>query len=220
VTTPDAPDQTLIGYARVSTAEQNLDMQTTALIRAGVAPNMIFVDTIGGATKKRRIGRESALRQLRPGDTLLVWKMDRISRSLFDLMTLLNDLEEMGAKFRSLTEPMIDTTTPMGRMLVGVIGAIAQFERDLIQQRSLEGVRRAQERGVRFGQPTIFTADVQAKIEVWIRDDKLSAKQIATRLGCHEGTVRRVYTFPVLEAIRSGNKVTLKIASKDKKQPS
>jgi DNA invertase Pin-like site-specific DNA recombinase len=200
----------------VSTAEQNLDMQTTALVRAGVAPSMIFSDTIGGATKKRRLGRESALRQLRPGDTLIVWKMDRISRSLFDLMTLLNTLEEMGAKFRSLTEPMIDTTTPMGRMLVGVIGAIAQFERDLIQQRSKEGVKRAQERGVRFGQPTIFTPENQAKIALWIQAGE-SAKQIALRLGCHEGTVRRVYTFPVLEAIRSGRKVTLKIASKDKK---
>ena len=216
MTTPEAPNSTLIGYARVSTAEQNLDMQTAALIKAGVAPNMIFADTIGGATKKQRKGRESALRQLRPGDTLLVWKMDRISRSLFDLMTLLNTLEDMGAKFRSLTEPMIDTTSPMGRMMVGVIGAIAQFERDLIQQRSIEGVRRAQERGVRFGQPTIFTTENQAKIAEWIQAGE-SAKQIAVRLGCHEGTVRRVYTFPVLEAIRSGRKVTLKIASKDKK---
>jgi DNA invertase Pin-like site-specific DNA recombinase len=218
VTTPETQTSTLIGYARISTAEQSLDMQTAALIKAGVDPRMIFSDTIGGTTKKQRKGRESALRQLRAGDTLLVWKMDRISRSLFDLMTLLNTLEEMGAKFRSLTEPMIDTTTPMGRMLVGVIGAIAQFERDLIQQRSKEGVRRAQERGVRFGQPTIFTPENQAKIAVWIREGQ-SAKQIAVRLGCHEGTVRRVYTFPVLEAIRSGRKVSLKITSKDKGQP-
>jgi DNA invertase Pin-like site-specific DNA recombinase len=217
VTTPEPPEGALIGYARVSTAEQNLDMQTTALIKAGVAPNMIFSDTIGGATKKQRVGRERALRQLRSGDTLLVWKMDRISRSLFDLMTLLNTLEDMGAKFRSLTEPMIDTTSPMGRMMVGVIGAIAQFERDLIQQRSIEGVRRAQERGVRFGQPTIFTPENQEKIAAWIQAGE-SAKQIALRLRCHEGTVRRVYPFHVLEAIRSGKKVTINTASKDKRQ--
>lgn len=216
MTTPEAPSGTLIGYARVSTAEQNLDMQTTALTRAGVDPSNIFADTLSGSTKKRRMGRESAMRQLRPGDTLLVWKMDRISRSLFDLMSLLNAIEEKGAKFRSLTEPMIDTTNPMGRMLVGVIGAIAQFERDLIQQRSKEGVRRAQERGVVFGQPTIFTPGVQDKIAGWIRDGK-PIPWIATQLSCHPGTIRRVYPFHVLEAIRSGKKVTIKTASKDKR---
>lgn len=200
----------------MSTAEQNLDMQTTALIRAGVDQSNIFVDTLSGSTKKRRTGREVAMRQLRPGGTLLVWKMDRISRSLFDLMSLLNAIEEKGAKFRSLTEPMIDTTNPMGRMLVGVIGAIAQFERDLIQQRSREGVRRAQERGVVFGQPTIFTPSVQDKIAGWIRDDK-PIPWIAKQLNCHPGTIRRVYPFHVLEAIRSGKKFTIKTTSKDKK---
>jgi DNA invertase Pin-like site-specific DNA recombinase len=217
VTTPETQTGNLIGYARVSTAEQNLDMQTTALIRAGVDPGMIFIDTISGATNKLRPGRASAMRQLRKGDTLLVWKTDRVSRSLFDLLTLLNSIDERGAKFRSLTEPMMDTTTPLGCMFIGVVGAIAQFERDLIAQRTRDGVKSAQERGVRFGQPTIFTPEVQERIAGWIQDGH-STNQIAVRLGCHKGTVSRVYPLHVLEAIRSGKKVTINTKSKTKRK--
>ena len=178
---------------------------------------MIFTDTISGATNKARPGRASALRQLRKGDTLLVWKTDRVSRSLFDLLTLLNSLDERGAKFRSLTEPMMDTTTPLGCMFISVVGAIAQFERDLIAQRTREGVKRAQERGVRFGQPTIFTPEVQDKVAMWIREGR-TMPWIATQLDCHPGTIRRVYPFHVLEAIRSGKKITINTASKDKRK--
>ena len=217
MTTSETHEGALIGYARVSTAEQNLDMQTAALLKAGAS--VIFSDTISGTTNKARPGRASAMRQIREGDTLLVWKTDRVSRSLFDLLTLLNMLNERGAKFRSLTEPMMDTTTPLGCMFISVVGAIAQFERDLIAQRTREGVKRAQERGVRFGQPTIFTPENQEKIAAWIQAGE-SAKQIAMRLRCHEGTVRRVYPFHVLEAIRSGKKVTINTASKDKRQQS
>lgn len=211
--TPDDQPGTLIGYARVSTSEQNLDLQTDALIRAGVDRAMIFTDKVSGIAK-RRPGRDSAIRQARPGDTLVVWKLDRVSRSLLDLLTLLQALEAAGIKFRSLTETL-DTSGPMGRAVVAILGAVAQLERDMIQQRSKAGVKRAMERGVRFGQPTIFTDAVQAKIAVWVREQK-PIPWIANQLKCHPGTIRRVYTFPVLEALRAGKKVHLQIQSKDR----
>lgn len=209
-------DGTLIGYCRVSTEDQNLGLQIDALTRAGVDPAMIFTDKVSGDAK-RRPGRDTAVRQCRAGDTLVVWKLDRISRSVIDLLTLLNSLEDKGIKFKSLTDP-IDTTGPMGRAVVTILGAVAQLERDLIRQRTQAGVTRAMANGVRFGQPTIFTPEVQAKVWQWVHDGE-SAKQVAKRLGCHEGTVRRVYTFPVLEAIRAGKKPKIVTTSRDKKQP-
>jgi len=144
--TPTDEGGTLVGYCRVSTEDQNLGLQVDALARAGVAPNMIFTDKVSGVAK-RRPGRDLAIRQCRPGDTLVVWKLDRISRSVLDLLTLLNGLEERGIKFKSLTDP-IDTTGPMGRAVVTILGAVAQLERDLIRQRTQAGVNRAMERGV------------------------------------------------------------------------
>jgi DNA invertase Pin-like site-specific DNA recombinase len=198
----------------VSTAEQNLDLQTDALIRAGVDRANIFTDKVSGIAKKRP-GRDLAIRQCREGDTLVVWKLDRISRSLLDLLTLLDRLTASGVKFKSLTETL-DISGPMGRAVVAILGAVAQLERDMIQQRSRAGVARAIERGVKFGQPTIFTPEVQAKVWQWIHDGE-SVKDVAKRLGCHEGTVRRIYTFPVLEAIRAGKKPKINTHSKDKK---
>lgn len=214
--TPQTYDPDLVGYARVSTKEQNLDMQIEALKRAGVDPKMIFTDQLSGIAKKRP-GRDLAIRQCREGQTLIVWKLDRVSRSLLDLLTLLNKLEKDGVKFKSLTE-QIDTSGPMGRMLVAVLGAIAQFERDIIQMRSQAGVTRAMERGTKFGQPTIFTPEVQAKIAEWVRKGE-AVPWMATQLKCHPGTIRRVYTLPVLEAIRAGKKPKIVTTSRDKKQP-
>lgn len=214
--TPQQYDPDLIGYARVSTKEQNLDMQIEALKRAGVDPKMIFTDQLSGIAKKRP-GRDLAIRQCREGQTLVVWKLDRVSRSLLDLLTLLNKLEKDGVKFKSLTE-QIDTSGPMGRMLVAVLGAIAQFERDIIQMRTQTGVTRAQERGTKFGQPTIFTPETQEKIAGWVRANE-TVPWMAKQLNCHPGTIRRVYTLPVLEAIRAGKTPKLKITSKDKRKP-
>jgi DNA invertase Pin-like site-specific DNA recombinase len=207
-------DPTLIGYVRVSSEEQNLDLQIEAMKRAGVDPQMIFKDKVSGIAA-RKPGREQAIRQCRPGDTLVVWKLDRVSRSLLDLLKLMEALDAEKIGFRSLTET-IDTSTPIGRMFVGVLGSIAQFERDIIQMRSQAGVDRAIERGVKFGQPTIFTPETKEKIKVWVRENR-TIPWIAGQLKCHPGTIRRVYTFPVLEAIRAGKNPKIVTTSKDRK---
>jgi DNA invertase Pin-like site-specific DNA recombinase len=150
----------LVGYARVSTIEQNLDMQVEALRRAGVAQERIHVEKLSASNKKRP-KLDWAISVLRPGDVLVVWKLDRIARSLSDMLYRVQQIETAGAGFKSLTE-QIDTTTPAGRLLLHVIGSLAQFERDLVVQRTRAGVAAAKARGVVFGQPKKLD-DTQAK---------------------------------------------------------
>ena len=129
----------LIGYARVSTEEQSLELQIEALKRAGVQAENIHVEKVSAASQKRR-KLEWSLGLLRPGDTLVVWKLDRLARNILDLYRILGIIEENGAKFRSITEA-IDTATPIGRLLFTLLGAVAQFERDLIVERTKAGMR-------------------------------------------------------------------------------
>ena len=139
----------LIGYARVSTEEQNLDMQIQHLEKAGVPRSSIHVEKVSAAVS-RRPKLEWAIEGLREGDTLVCYKMDRIARSLADLMKRIKQIEDSGANLRSSTEN-IYTTTSCGRLIFHVLGALAEFERDLIRERTRAGVKAAQERGVRFG---------------------------------------------------------------------
>lgn len=177
----------LVGYARVSTEEQNLDMQRHALLRAGVHPDAIFEEILSGAST-RRPQRDLLLKRVRPGMTLVVWKLDRISRSLLDLLTFMKRLEELQVGFRSLQDS-IDTNTPAGRVMLAMLGAFAQFERDLIAQRTRAGVMRAKERGVRFGQPTRFTPDKVEQAEALIAAG-LSVKAVAKRMNFAMATIR------------------------------
>lgn len=140
----------LVGYARVSTAGQDVTLQVQALERAGCA--RIFTDTASGATTARP-ALDEALRYVRPGDTLVVWKLDRLGRSLRHLLEVVDGLRERDVAFRSLTDS-IDTTTPAGRMLFSVIGALAEFERDLIRERTLAGLAAARLNGRRGGNRT------------------------------------------------------------------
>jgi DNA invertase Pin-like site-specific DNA recombinase len=158
----------LIGYARVSTIEQNLDMQEKALLAAGVKPQHLHVEKVS-ASSKLRPKLEWALTVLRPGDTLIVWKLDRFARSMQDLLKGLKIIERSGAGFRSITEH-IDTTTPAGMLMVHVLGALAQFERDLVVQRTRHGVAAAQARGVQFGQPKKLNAKQVAQCKRWRRE--------------------------------------------------
>src|SRR5882757_10908808 len=135
------------GYARVSTEDQNPAMQLSALQKAGC--KNIFKDELSGATTKRAALRR-CLKKLEHGDTLIVWKLDRLGRSLRDLITMLDDLKHRGVKFRSLTEA-IDTETPTGRAMWQMIGVLAELERSLISERTRAGVKDAQRRGVKFG---------------------------------------------------------------------
>jgi DNA invertase Pin-like site-specific DNA recombinase len=136
------------GYARVSTDDQNSAMQLTALRQAGC--KTVFEDEgISGATTKRP-ALLRCLKTLKPGDTLIVWKLDRLGRSLRDLITMLDDLKKRSVKFHSLTEA-IDTTTPTGRAMWQMIGVLAELERSLIVERTQAGMKEARRRGVKFG---------------------------------------------------------------------
>jgi len=145
----------LIGYARVSTAEQDTPLQTDALHKAGC--ERIFEDTVSGV-KADRHGLASALAYLRDGDVLAVWRLDRPGRSLPHLIETISALEARGVGFRSLTE-RIDTTTSGGRLVFHVFGALGQFERDLIRERTKAGLAAAAARGRKGGRKPIITAD-------------------------------------------------------------
>ena len=143
-----------IGYCRVSTEDQNLDLQLTALKRAGC--KRIFTDKATGAHVKRP-ELAKCLKALKAGDVLIVWKLDRLGRSLHDLIGLLDDLKTRDVAFRSVTES-IDTSTPTGRAMWQMVGMLAELERSLIQERTKAGRAAAQARGVKMGRKPLLNA--------------------------------------------------------------
>lgn len=143
-----------IGYARVSTEDQNPDLQLTALKQAGCT--RLFTDRATGAHVKRP-ELTKCLKALSEGDTLTVWKLDRLGRSLWDLISLLDDLKARGVAFRSLTEA-VDTTTPTGRAMWQMVGILAELERSLIQERTQAGRAAAVARGVKMGRKALLSA--------------------------------------------------------------
>jgi DNA invertase Pin-like site-specific DNA recombinase len=149
----------LVGYMRVSTDgdRQVLDLQRDALLGAGVDARHLFEDRASGS-RGDRAGLSKALTFIRSGDCLVVWKLDRLGRSLPHLLTTIADLKERGVAFRSLTE-QIDTTTPQGELLFHIFGALAQFERALIQERVQAGLAAARRRGRRGGRPVAIDAE-------------------------------------------------------------
>jgi DNA invertase Pin-like site-specific DNA recombinase len=143
----------LIGYARVSTHDQTLTLQQDALENAGC--NKIFTDTASGAKAERK-GLEQALHYVRKGDTLVVWRLDRLGRSLPHLIASMTTLEERGIGFKSLTEN-IDTTTSGGNLIFHIFGALVEFERNLIRERTTAGLLPARARGRKGGRPKVLT---------------------------------------------------------------
>ena len=144
------------GYARVSTEDQNPALQLAALKKAGCRAPLFKDEGLSGATTKRP-ALLRCLKKLKSGDTLVVWKLDRLGRNLRDLIYMLDDLSSRGIKFQSLTEA-IDTATPTGRAMWQMIGVLAELERSLIAERTRAGVKQAQKRGVRFGRKPKLTA--------------------------------------------------------------
>src|SRR5215469_10498334 len=151
---------TTIGYARVSTDGQTLQAQTEALHSAGCA--RIFAEKISGAYADRP-QLAKAIAALGEGDTLVVCKLDRLARSTRDLLNTLATISERGASFKSLSDSWADTTTPHGRLMVTVLGGLAEFERHLILSRTAEGRSRGQANGVRFGRKPSLTAYQRAE---------------------------------------------------------
>ena len=145
----------LIGYARVSTTEQHLYLQQDALKAAGCLK--IFTDTISGAKSERK-GMDEALSYIRGGDTLVVWRLDRLGRSLKDLIERITDLHNRNIGFKSLTEN-IDTTTSGGKLIFHIFGALAEFERDIMKERTNAGLTAARARGRQGGRPRSSLSD-------------------------------------------------------------
>jgi DNA invertase Pin-like site-specific DNA recombinase len=148
----------LVGYARVSSNGQELQLQLDALKKAGVAKADVFTDKVSGS-KAARPGLEKCLQRLQPGDTLLVWRLDRLGRSIRHLIDIVEDLHQRDVKFKSLCDGAIDTTTASGELIFHVFSALAQFERRLIQERTNAGLKAARARGRLGGRPPMSLND-------------------------------------------------------------
>ncbi len=168
----------LIGYARVSTAEQDLALQIDALQAVGTI--RVFEDRGVSGAKAERPGLTAALSFLRDGDTLVVWKLDRLGRSMTHLLHTVTDLESRGVGFRSLTEN-VDTTTPTGRLVFHIFGALGEFERDLIRERTNAGLTAAAARGRKGGRPVAATPEKIARARQLIASG-LTVREAAARV--------------------------------------
>ena len=168
----------LIGYARISTAEQNLALQLDALHAAGAT--RVFEDRGVSGARAERPGLTAALSYVRDGDTLVVWKLDRLGRSMTHLLQTVTDLESRGIGFRSLTEN-IDTTTSTGRLVFHIFGALGQFERDLIRERTNAGLTAAAARGRKGGRPVAVTPVKVARARQLIASG-LTVREAAARI--------------------------------------
>ena len=175
----------IIGYARVSTQDQTPQLQRDALKEAGC--EQIFEERVTG-TKRERPELQACLRTLRDGDTLVVWKLDRLARSLKDLVELIHELNERGVGFRSLTEA-IDTTSAGGKRVFYIFGALAEFEHSLIRERTLAGLASARARGRKGGRrPVMSAADVR-KAAAMLADPEITKTEVAKHFGVSRVTL-------------------------------
>lgn len=180
----------LVGYARVSTDDQNLDLQTDALTQAGC--ERLFSDEMSGA-KSQRPGLNEALDFVRSGDTLVVWRLDRLGRSLKDLVQRVEQLRERGVGFRSLHEN-IDTTSSVGKFQFHVFSALAEFERELIRERTLAGLQAARARGRMGGRKRSMTPEKVKMAARLMKDPAISVEEICRTLGVSRTTLYRYVT--------------------------
>jgi len=169
----------LVGYARVSTQDQNLAMQQDALREAGC--ERIFVEKVSGA-KAERPELQAALDYMREGDTLVVWRLDRLARSLKQLITTVEMLEGKGIGLRSVNEA-IDTTTSGGRLIFHIFASLAEFERSIIRDRTRAGLDAAIARGRRGGRPPALSEADHASAKALLRDPAIPVKEVARQLG-------------------------------------
>lgn len=179
----------IFGYARVSTDGQSVDAQVKQLRAAGAEE--VFRETASGAKSNRReLGR--ALKSLGEGDTLLVTRLDRLARSTRDLLNTLDAITKAGAGFRSLGDTWADTTTPHGRLMLTVLGGLAEFERELIRARTGEGRERAKARGVHMGRPPKLTAHQKHDALKALADGTASQADLARRFNVSQSTISRL----------------------------
>jgi DNA invertase Pin-like site-specific DNA recombinase len=177
-----------IGYARVSTEDQHGDLQLDALTQAGC--QRLFCEKVSGAGPQRpELLR--MLEQLRAGDMVVVWKLDRLARSTRDLLATVETIRAAGATFRSLSEPWADTTSHGGKFILTVFAGMAEFERELIRERTRAGRDVAKRRGVRFGRPKKLNVE-QRDLAVRLRAEGKSVKEVANIFGVHVSTIYRL----------------------------
>jgi DNA invertase Pin-like site-specific DNA recombinase len=176
------------GYARVSTQDQNLQMQIDALLNAGVEDKNIFREKITG-TKKDRPQLDEMLKYLRAGDTVVVWKLDRIGRSMKHLIEIIDDFNQKGINFISLHEN-IDTTSATGKLVFRIFASLAEFERDMISERTKAGLESARARGRSGGRPSKKNDKVELALKMY-RSKEYSISQITEATGLSKTTLYR-----------------------------
>jgi DNA invertase Pin-like site-specific DNA recombinase len=198
---------TSIGYMRVSKVDgsQTLDLQRDALTAAGVDPAHIYEDKASGK-KDDRPGLENCLKALRKGDVLVVWKLDRLGRSLKHLIGTVHELNERGVGFRVLTGAPIDTTTAAGKLVFAIFGGLAEFERELIKERTMAGLASARARGRVGGRRLAFTKAMLHRAEAAMGKPGTSVAALAEELGVSKDTIYQ-YVGPNGERRKAGHKL-------------
>ena len=188
--TPQNPASTgrQFGYARVSTQDQNAQLQIDALVKAGIDPECIYVDHASGKLAHRE-HLDRMLADLQSGDTVTVWRLDRLGRSLKNLIAIVGDLDEHEVGFRSLSDS-IDTTTANGKLVFHLLAALAEFERDLIRERTNAGLEAARARGRVGGRPKVMSDDRIAVARSLLADGR-TVDQVAATLGVSRRSVYR-----------------------------
>ncbi|MES9898568.1 MAG: recombinase family protein [Sedimenticola sp.] len=182
----------LIGYARVSTEDQNLDLQIKALREQGCIRGNIYSDKISGI-KSARPGLDTCLKGLKSGDTLLVWRIDRLGRSLSHLVTTISSLRDQGIHFRSLNDGAIDTTTASGEFIFNLFACLAQMERRVIQERTRAGLSAARARGKKGGRPALTSQNPRVRMAKALScDQSLTVLEICGELGVSRSTYYRL----------------------------
>jgi DNA invertase Pin-like site-specific DNA recombinase len=177
----------IIGYARVSTQDQNPELQVDALEKAGA--EQVFQEKFTG-TLRERPELSQCLRTLRKGDILIVWKLDRLARSLKDLVEIVQDLQDRGIGFKSLTES-IDTTSSGGRLVFHIFGALAEFERDLIRERTMAGLQAARARGRKGGRKPAMSETDTKKAAAMLLDPMITKTEVAAHFGVSRTTLNK-----------------------------
>ena len=204
MTSHEPLQQRLIGYARVSTGDQELALQIDSLLKHGVKREHIFCDKLSGV-KVDRPGLTRCQECLRSGDTLVVWRLDRLGRSMRHLVTMIEELKERGIAFRSVCDGAIDTTTPSGELIFHVFSALAQFERRLIQERTKAGLAAARARGRRGGRrPLSPKAPRVVLAQKLFRDNSISVDDICATLKISRTTL---YKYVGMERIRDDRSI-------------
>jgi DNA invertase Pin-like site-specific DNA recombinase len=181
----------MIGYARVSTTGQTLDTQLEQLAETGC--NNIFQETASGASCNRP-ELKNALAALSEGNVLIVTRLDRLARSTRDLLDIVHAIENRGAKLKALADPWADTTTPTGKLILTVLGGLAEFERSLIAERTAEGRARAKRDGKRLGRPPKLSRHQRKAVFAMRREGQDNA-EIARTLGVSRSTISRVVSI-------------------------